>query len=457
MDIAETIENLKSQVFQKQKVLADIYFKHGQKSLFDYANSWKIGSLKPRPDFISAAKLLLEKLYPDIALNVLNQLKEHPLFSTIDHHGILNHPFFINSNLIFSLRQGQKYLVCLPTAGVSLNNSSWPGSLMYHDSQGNFRRASFFSDRFKHMPVLCAPPISQTAVNRFGFIKHLPAKLFGDESVFKLSNFSEQASVLSGKFWTAVFEAAPKVIYLPLEDLVSSLIADIICKNKNHVLHRLIFNLSGWQLLNKYFHGLKGAFNGDYGTFLYWAVDKKGQRQRIARGQDSLEFLLEPEGLIKRLKDKTIYPGSLLCFLVLLYSHVTCLGGFNQVNWLTEIKAKFIELLKEMDEQVEAEEISAVPTDNFAEGNLVFLYQNRRLIKPAALDIYLANDLGLYEKYRELGKIMTVGESIETLLPEIYKIVTPVVQRQQILLSVSDEQISQATSLNNKVFKILSI
>ena len=453
---SDFLEKLKAAVFDRQKVLAEIYKQKSKSSLFDYVNSWQVGNLKASADFIGAAKTLLEKLYPDIANDVVDQLENQPLVSTIDHHGVLNHPFFINSNLIFSLRQGQKYLICLPTAGVSLNNSSWPGSLMHHDGQGNFRRASFFADGLKHLPALAAPPITKTGVNNFELVTDLPIELFSNEAIFNFSSFTEQASILSSKFWSAVFPSAPRIIYLPLEDLASSIIAEVIGKNEKHILHKLIFTEAGWQLLEKYFRGLKGAFDDNYGTFLFWAIDKKGQRQRIIRGKDNLELLLQPESLIKRLREKTLYPGSLLCFLVLLHSHITCLGGFNQVNWLTEIKGKCAALLNELGESSEAEGVAAIPTDNFAEGNFAFLQKNGKLIKPAALDIYLANDPGIYIKYQALGKIITVGESIETLLPEIYKIITPLAGRQQALLAISEEQILEASGLSGRVLKVLS-
>ena len=126
---SDFLEKLKAAVFDRQKVLAEIYKQKSKSSLFDYVNSWQVGNLKASADFIGAAKTLLEKLYPDIANDVVDQLENQPLVSTIDHHGVLNHPFFINSNLIFSL-YGQEYLICLSTSGVSLNNSSWPASLL---------------------------------------------------------------------------------------------------------------------------------------------------------------------------------------------------------------------------------------------------------------------------------------------------------------------------------------
>lgn len=451
MHLAKIIESLKAEVFGRQKTLAEIYKSRGKENLFDYVNSWRVNQNQVAWEFLAGFSTLLEKLYPDEAESVISQFRPAPLVSTIDHHGILNHPFFINSNLIFSLRRGLKYLICFPTAGVSLNNSSWPGCLMRHDEQGNIKRVSFFPDRLKNLPVFSAPLIDKSFLNKMDLAKDLKGQLFNDESIFNFANFSEQACVLSSRYWRLIFPSAPKLIYLPLEDLVSGLIAGVVGKDKDHILHKLVFTKRGWQLLDKYFHGLKGAFDGDYGTFLFWQADRKGRRVRLTR----LDMSIEPQRVSELLNQRKIYPGSLLCFLVLLYYRITCLGGFNQVNWLTDIKDKFVQLLKESGESGKAREVIDVPTDNFAEGNLSFLLSNGHLVKPSGVDIFSAKDKGLFERYRKLSGVVTVAESIETLLPEIYKIITPLEERSHKLLEIFDEDIATNLGLDVKIKAVL--
>lgn len=453
------VEQLKIEVFSRQKTLAEIYKTYGHVSLSDYANEWQVGEFRLADVFVKALEAQVNKLYPDIAQKVVNQLQTLPLVSTIDHLGILNHPFFINSNLIFSLRKNIKYLICLPTAGVSLNNSSWPGCLIRHDEKGHMRRSSFFPDRLKNLPVFSAPAIALPFPPYIGGgieggvlnTDDLINNLFDDESIFNFPNFSEQACVLSVRFWQLIFPAAPKLIYVPLEDLVASLVVDVIGQDDSHILHKLIFTKAGWQLLDKYFHGLKGAFDGGYGTFLFWQVDEKGRRVRLPQP----DMPIQPQSVCALLNQRKIYPGSLLCFLVLLYNRITCLGGFNQVNWLTEIKEKFVQLLKELGELDEAAGIAKVPTNNFAEGNFSFLYQTGQLIKPTGWDIFSLGNKQIYEKYQNLAQAITVAESIETLLPEIYKIITPAQKRSRELLILSDEAIAELAGLKDKVHSVM--
>lgn len=443
------LEKLKKEVFGKQKILAEIYKDHNRESLYNYANAWQTGSSGISNDFTFAAKALLEKYYPNVASDVLNQLRNQMLISTIDHHGILNHPFFINSNLIFSLRRDIKYLICFPTAGVSLNNSSWPGCLIYNNMDGKTEKISFFSDRLKHSPVLAVPPITQETLKQLNVFKNLKEKLFA-EPLLDFASFAGQASILSSRFWSIIFPLAPKIIYLPLEETISQLIINVISQDAKHILHKLIFTQTGWQMLNKYFYGLKGAFGDNYGTFLFWQVDKRARRQSIDFRQNDIGFLFQPEKIAKELKKGKLYPGSLVSFLILLFYQMTCLGGFNQVNWLTDIKERFLILLQEMGEREIIEKIAHIPTTNFAEGNLTFMYSNNRLIKPSATDLFLSGE-DFYIKYCDLAKQITLGESIESLLPEIYRVITPEINRKKNLMAISDEDILK----NNRTDKLI--
>ncbi len=437
-------------------------------SLFDYVNSWEIalGSLDKK--FFGIWERTLKNQLPNPhVLKIIRQLKELPLVSTIDHHGILNHPFFVNSNLIYSLYDNLEYLIVLSTEGVSLNNSSWPGCLLYRQ-KGGLKKISIFTDKEKNKPVLAQKAFTkkqaQGMLVKIGDenLKRPAQKIFLDPKVLKQKAFSAQINLINYRLWQKIFPKAPKVVYVPLEDLISEVIVKLIAKDKSHVLHRLFFKENGWKLIKKYFEGLKGAFGpGKKGSFLFWGIDATGKRLQLfrqgskIRDQGSaISVFLIPKEVARALKEKKIYPTSLVCFLVLLYYQITCLGGFNQITWLTEIKEKFVGLLKELKASELAQRINKVPTDNFAEGNLAFLYHQGQLIKPTGLDIYLAGNM--YRKYQNLAKSITVGESIETLLPEMYRIVVPEKQRQKNLLNITDEQIAKANGLQKKVKKIIA-
>ncbi|PIR95932.1 MAG: hypothetical protein COT92_03690 [Candidatus Doudnabacteria bacterium CG10_big_fil_rev_8_21_14_0_10_42_18] len=462
------LEKLKTEVFKRRPVLKKIYRQSGHLSLFDYVNSWKAESGELDRQFIKILESLLNKQLPKAETKkIIGRLKFFSLVSTVDHHGILNHPFFINSNLLFSFYNSYKYLLCLSTSGVSLNNSSWPACLIYHQ-QGKQQRYSIFSDKDKNLPVFSHRAYRKSDIHQFleklqgDKLKVLAKQIFLDRRVLKCKNFSDQASLISYKLWQKIFPKAPKVVYLPLEDLASEVIAGIISKDKRHVLHEALFARKGPELLEKYFLGLQGAFGPKgRGSFLFWAIDKAGRRARLERRGLKIEndemgigISLNPKSIAGALKRRKIYPTSLLCFLVLLYYGLTCLGGFNQTNWLTDIKKRFVKLLKEQKNLKLAKKIGRAVTDNFAESNLAFLTHQKKLIKASGVDIFLEGK-NMYAKYRNLSKSTKLKESIETLLPEMYRIVVPEEKRRDVLLKITDEQIAKANGLEKQIIEII--
>lgn len=472
----DNFESLKQEVFARQKTLAEIYYDFGHKTVFDYVNSWQEAIAVPELAALAAQiKALLLETYPaDLTEKILLQFSSNPIASTIDHHGILNHPFFINSNLIFGQKQNLKYLLCLTTSGISLNNSSWPAGLLLTGADGKLKRLSFFPDKIKTHPVLGAKALAPRDLDKIFYqiqadaqlsgaekekLRDLLENLFSDGKIYSLPDFSRQASVLSMRLWDKIFSNAPAVVYLPLEDLVSRVLINIVAKNSDHFLHSLLFTEDGWNLTEKYFRGAAGGFgNGQKGSFLFWGLDAFGRRTRIYRqgltlsDGELMTFNLSADGLAAALGDKKLYPTSLVCFLVLLYYNVTCVGGFNQVNWLSEIKQRFLQLLTEAGLSELAQKVATLPTKNFAEGNLAFVKKDGRLIKATGLDIFL-NGNNLYENYQKLAQTLTLGQSLETLLPEIYRIVVPKEQLKNQLLKFDDMKI---TSLNGSMEKIIS-
>ena len=441
-------------VLKKPNALGKIYKQYGQLSLFNYVNSWPVNNNVLDSGFIQLLEEVFKEYCPTESHQVIQQIINLPLVSTIDHYGILNHPFFINSNLVFSLKANIKYLICLPTAGVSLNNSSWPGSLMRF-SPKNKTRWSFFADKDKHLPVLSAPAIK--AENKL--IARLPkdiSDIWKETKAFEEKTYLKQASLLSSNLWHSIFPDAPKVIYVPLETLINRMLTDLIIPNPAHPLHTLFFSLEGWQWLEQYFLEAKGFCGKNFGSFIFWAINTAGKRERLEKYQDALigsqlKYELDLAQITHSLKSGTLYPTSLVCFMVLMYYGLTMIGGFNQVNWLTEIKERLMKLWTEVGEINLVKQLVNLPTENFAEGNLSFLFSHQAIYKPSAIDIVFYKDKALYKKYVALSKQLTVAESLQTLLPEIYKISVPKVQRSLRLEKITEDEIINEIGLTQKV------
>ena len=268
----KSLQNLQQTVFSKQTVLEKIYRIHGNSSLFDYVNSWPLSQGEIHPIFLKHFRLLAEKLYGLAMANELSaQLQAQSLLSTIDHHGLLNHPFFLNSNLIFSLRKEHKYLICLPTAGVSVNNSSWPAAFSFTDLRTlHLEKLGLFPDKHKNKTVLAMEGFARQDIemlikkirsNPAVVQKDLFASLSG-ESLADLEdkkNFSEQASLASFKLWQKYFPDAAKVAYVPLEPLVAGILAKLLA-DKDSTFRQLFCTEAGLDLIEEILSVCRGRF-----------------------------------------------------------------------------------------------------------------------------------------------------------------------------------------------------
>lgn len=461
------IQKLQSIVLEKQQVLNHIYSEYGQKTVYDYVQQWQKDTSSIKSIAVSVLAEVIGELYgKHVASEITTQLATSTIVSTIDHHGLLNHPFFINSNLIASLRQDQAYIICLPTAGVSLNNSSWPGCLLYHDNNV-LKRASFFPDQNKKSTVLASPAYNKAQYEKIAFkiLKEKPelgafVALTGTEHVLNQKYFWQQASMVSPLLWQAAFPCAPKIVYPPLEIVMGRLLIRLL-ESGGSVFTVILNNYDSYKLIEKYFFGMRGAFDQAKGSFLFWGMNEQGERVRLTLHEGYLvgagtRILLGTDSIIQALQSGQVYPTSLLCFMLLLWSGFTALGGFNQVSWLTEIKEKFVLFLKELEEEKVAEEVSLLVTNNFAESSLGFLKKDV-LFRASGADVFLEKDSSLYERYTELSKRMTIAQSIELSLPDMYSVVVPESERIKALSRITEHMIAEQNGTSELMSEILTV
>jgi hypothetical protein len=334
---------------------------------------------------------------------------------------------------------------------------------------------SFFPDKLKTGTVLTTRAIaladtqkvlrhintdSDLSAQNKNQLRELADSLFTSE-IYDLPDFSTQACRLSLKLWSAVFPSAPTLVYLPIERLVTELIISQIIPNPDHILHQLFFTGSGRELINKHFSGSLGAFSSEHkGSFLFWGVGGKSRRIHLYKDKETLTdgqglvFNLAPDAVMRALLQNRLYPTSLVCFLTLLSFNLTCAGGFNQVNWLSGIKEKFLKLLRKNGQTTLAGQVETVPTKNFAEGNLAFLPGKNGLTKATGLDLFLSGR-DYFPEAKRLAEQITLQESLASLLPEIYRVITPAKKRHSNLLSLTDKQIMAAISLDQKITSLL--
>lgn len=410
--MSEFLEKIKIEVFKRRPVLSDLVRRYGNLSLFDYIkNNWQISQQSPDKIFLSCLGQELEILHgKDVAEKVLLQLELKPLISTISHMGIWGHPIFVNAELIYSLHfSADEFAVCLATESVSLNNtSSLSGSVLRHEGQ-NLKRTSFFTDKQKTLPVFSTPAIGDKETEAFkNKAGEQGLNLLEILNFKKADNFSLQCCQSSANLWSAVFPSAPKLLYLPLETIVLKYLLKILTDDEN-IFFKLILTSNGQALWKKY-------FTNEH-TFMFWVIDEKRRREALTELPDNNK-------LISLIQKQKVYPSGPLCFAVLLYAGFACAGGFNQTTWLTQTKEKFLLLLEEMDEPAVIKKITPVPTQNFAESSLAYLNIGGNYVTPTAWDL-LSTQKDFYQSYKELSQKLTLRQTLDLAMPEIYSVVVP--------------------------------
>jgi len=406
----DKILQIQNEVFLRRPVLKEILQTHGSDKLKTYVNNWPVFAGEVDKDFLEILENEAGEIYGQkIAGGLVKQLREKPLISTIDHLGIWNHPIFVNSDVIFSLHfNSNEFVPVLATESVSLNNSSsWSASLLWHDDNLMLKRFSFLPDKQKGLPVFSCPAIS--AGNLEQFVVKTKNKFKNLIEVLGLSeekNLSIQACKASARFWEKVFPCAPKLLYLPLETIVSKYLIKIFTNEENPIT-KIISTEAGRKIWSKYF--------ADEHTFMFWGIDKKGRRQSIKSIEEDFNQLLQ---------SGQIYPSSPLCFMVLLFCGLTCAGGFTQTTWLSEVSGKFSKMLSEMGQSAAAQKVESVFTRNFAESVLAVLKIRDKFIFPSGVDLFFSGK-DFYTNYIHLAENLTLAQSLNLAMPTIYSVVVP--------------------------------
>ena len=486
--------------------------RHGSDWLYDYARDFmdinKIPRLSARqPQLIGVAReLLAARLGDTVADGVAEQLAHFPLVSTADHHSPIQHPFWVNSNIISSLpyadwkQEHLKYLITFSFAAVSLNNSSgYPRGVLFHgkaNGEGPMLRFPIMPDREKMATVYSARSFTraeldrtkaeivkkerdgEVAPGRAALINNLIEKYFGLPQALAASGISAQITHINYWLWKDIFHPdknesaavaarpAPDLIYLEIETIVTELLLRYHLKNENSLIHQVLFNSARAALAKNHLNEIPGAFSTEknWGTHFFWGLDEKGHRVRMflnnfnsLRSADGeFEYLWTSEGVAGALRAKRIFPGMALCYIIVsLYYGMKCLGGFSQVNDLTMTKSAWQKLLRAVGDNEEADAVEHVQTKELGGDGMVLAYledREHRITPGSSFDLILHEESTTYDKHIELAKRVSLSDMMAPMLPEMYAVLYSQPERDPALTAVTPEAIIAAVNLHDKIF-----
>lgn len=505
------LDELKQTIWQRRPILGEIMQKHGDSFLFRYAQDFMEINACPllddrKHELIDTARdVLALRLGQDVADGVADQLRRLPLVSTTDHHGPIDHPFFVNANIISAipfLEYGdplRRYLVVFSFASVSVNNASaYPRGILFHgttDRNEPLIRLPLIPDKLKMGVVYGMRPYTRIDIDRAEAdlekkvragsvttergqaVRDLLERYFADPGVLEAPDLASQITKINYELWPKLFHrertdgqshpesslTVPDLIYLEIETLVTELMLRRHLRNPASPFAKLLFDETHKQLALKYFNNLAGGFSleRDWGTYMFWAVDEKQRRVRLKlEGETlvavdgSLIYDLTPDDIERLLREKKIFPSMLLCYLMVsMYYGMKCLGGFSQVHDLTMVKRAWIKFLEDIDDPRQAEALEPLQTKELGGDGMVLAYLRTgdgNVVPATGIDMYLERSSTSFERYVARSKSVTLSEMMNPMLPEMYVVLYPIHERRPDLAALTPEHIMDLTGLKQK-------
>lgn len=506
--IETTLLALREAIWRRRPILGEIMRKHGGDLLFDYARDFMDVNDAPvldpyKPELIDTLVTLLgERLGTDTAEQARRQLKKFALVSTADHHAMIDHPFWVNANIISTLpflerpdRDVFSHIV-LSFASVSLNNASgFARGILFHGGMGNSSnliRLPILPDKMKMGIVWGSRAFTREDLDRAqaalrekqdagdidpsrrAAIAEYIEEFCGAADVLESPDLNTQITKVNFRLWPQLFHSPSgqppgrsmlDLLYLEIETLVTELLLRRHL-TENTLVHRFLFHPDFQRLALRHFDGIAGAFcrqNGS-GTYMFWAIDSNMHRVRleleggrlISRTQPELSVDFTPEGVAQALREKRIYPSMLLCYvMVSLYYGMKCLGGFCQVHDLTVTKEAWGNMLRELGETKEAKALTPIQTKELGGDGMVLAYSRsaskEEMFPATGIDMYLSENDTSVEKYLNRSKVVTMQEMMNPMLPEMYTVLYADSERDRELLRITPEQILRETGLQEKL------
>ncbi|TSC97373.1 MAG: Uncharacterized protein Greene101449_1224 [Candidatus Peregrinibacteria bacterium Greene1014_49] len=140
-------------------------------------------------------------------------------------------------------------------------------------------------------------------------------------------------------------------------------------------------------------------------------------------------------------------------FIVLsFYYGLKCLGGFNQVNYLTLMKNAYIRMQLERGKYRSIEVCARAQTKEICDGfSVAFLGYGEKMTVATGLDLLLHGTKDTLPTIQEVCRSINVEEALNPLMSEIYRTSYPEQEWDPTLSGITAEEISCFTGLDTKI------
>lgn len=452
----EQFRQLESSFFQSRPGLKKLVQTYGDYALVDYMTSYFSERLiQPVPERQTELLKTLQAYAAnhwgeDAAQIICEQLKGYYCVSTADHHAPLYPDFAFQANVLTmaayaQLQQPQlQAILVFSCSSVSLNHRDWPRGLMYHrvhERQIQAQRLSFFPSRLRMDPVYHCAAYRRSDLEILS--EHYPIALeqivnqcYAAPEVLAAPDYNTQIALSNKLAWqllTDRFQWYPTQLYYFAEEKV---VAQLLLDHHLHTttpLHQLLFSDVGQQQWWPSFARTFGSYlsQGGAGTDFFWAV-LPGKARRIAlildngylvSSDQTVRYALEPSAIAQALREGSMFPNLLLCYIVLvLYYQLNCLGGFNQTHYVPALQAEYNAL--KVDPLYRPANATQLHYGLYS----AFLYHQQNALPLTGLDLWLHGQDDFWSEWSGALQTVSVAQALQWLVPSFYRYLPPAEQ-----------------------------
>ncbi len=377
----------------------------------------------------------------------------------MDHHAMINNPLSIATNIVAN---AHRLLVGSPQPIITFSTSIPPQDNYFSDVRFHGKRLQFFSK--KELPQsTCFMPLHEFhCSNRLrsagkwnDFSKEEQEFILRFESTItaldygRAKNMNDQVGILNGYMWKQLFEEPlrsriPDMIHIPNEDIIRFLAPKVV--GENGMIHRALYDPAFRALVLRRFEGLTGCWDvqKNKGTHFFWYRKDNRPHALFVKGDmlvsrdSSFSIPLEKNALIQALQSSEIIPSLFVIYgWLLLYAGVRPLVGYGSLNYITQMKMAWLDVLEGVDD-AERARVQGVDTLGMIGGLLVSFKRasDGSLINQYALD--LLYDGGMKQGYLERMLEMKFNDLLGPALLDIYASWIPANQRKAHSLTSND-------------------
>lgn len=443
-------------ISQKRPLLMRLLDEHGNETLHELArrNIEACKTVHPRAgEFTAVLKEIVgERLGEEMAQRLESQLLHYYGALTTDHHGTLNSDLGLSANLMFSeavRAVTDPVLTLVPVlscASVSQHNYDYPRGLMFQaerngaytveklsllpsNSQGSIVwgfRAFLPEEVAKIKKNLREKIQAGTVSSEFADkVLNLIERLYKDSDVGSARNVCEQFTKVNALLWEQIYAGdshAPGLVMIEHEELTTRLLLRHHLSRKT-LLHELFFGTHAFTLLAQLETAMsKYVRQGSLNTHLFWwvtdthkRVDMRLQEGYLVSEDESVRVRFEPGAIAEALREKKMMPNLLTVFTVIhLYYGFACLGGFNQMHFLSAMRSLY--------NSSGVDTVEASGESPYAFGlNPVFLHEASR-IAPYPSSMVLFPELRILDQFKQAFKHQTLNQAFSRDWQIVYDI-----------------------------------